>query len=224
MLTLHTAPLVLTAAPPSAAGGASDPAAVPDGAVLVDGDRIAAIGPYRELAADRPGARVRRWPGLITPGLRQWHGRRLLERAYHPDPREADDLGTEPLTGERLAALEMTATRWGAGARRGLQRMLGYGTTAVAGPFERPAVRTAVARSGLVEVPADGAPEPAAGVSLDPFRYAADLAAAVRGPLAVGGRADLAVFDVPDEPALLRAGAARCVATVLDGRLVYRRR
>ncbi|MEV5136031.1 hypothetical protein AB0K87_37460, partial [Streptomyces sp. NPDC053705] len=40
----------------------------------------------------------------------------------------------------------------------------------------------------------------------------------------VGARADLAVFDVPDEAALCAAGATTCVATVLGGRLVYRRR
>lgn len=224
MLTLHTAPLVLTAAPPPADGGPAVPAAVPDGAVLVDGNRIAAIGPYQELAAARPAARTRRWPGLITPGLRQWHGRWLLQRAYHPDPREAAELGTEPLSGERLAGLEMTETRWGASARRGLQRMLRYGTTAVAGKFDMPAVRTAVARSGLTEVPVRDAPGIIVGISLDPFLNARRLADVVPGPLTVGGRADLAVFDVPDERELSRTGAVSCVATVLDGRLVYRGR
>ncbi|MEK8144488.1 hypothetical protein NKH18_30240 [Streptomyces sp. M10(2022)] len=62
----------------------------------------------------------------------------LLEAAYHPDPREADVLGTEPLTGDALTALGMDEARWGASARRGLQRMLRHGTTAVAGTFTRP--------------------------------------------------------------------------------------
>ncbi|MFH8366331.1 imidazolonepropionase-like domain-containing protein [Streptomyces sp. NPDC018031] len=224
MLTLHTAPLVLTAVPPAGAGPAPVPGAVPDGAVLVDRDRIAAVGRYAELAAAHPAARVRRWPGVITPGLRQWHGRRLLQHTYHPDPREAAELGTEPLPEERLAGLGMTDARWGASARRGLQRMLRYGTTAVAGTFDLPPVRTAVARSGLTEVPAAGAPGIGAGVSLDPFRNAPGLTDAVPGPLTVGGRADLAAFDVPDERALSRAGAGTCVATVLAGRLVYRER
>ncbi|MFC0600634.1 imidazolonepropionase-like domain-containing protein [Streptomyces palmae] len=216
MLTLHTAGLVLPVGS----------AAVPDGAVLVEDDRIAAIGPYPELAAAAPQARVRQWPGIVTPGLRQWHGRLLLEGTYHPDPREAGELGEEPLPAERLAELgvEMTGTRWGGSARRGLQRMLRYGTTAVAGPFEHPAVRTAVARSAQTEVSPQGAPTTARTASLDPFATARTLADAVAGPLTVGGRADLAAFDVPDEAGLLAAGASRCVATVAAGRLLYRGR
>jgi hypothetical protein len=46
--------------------------------------------------------------------------------------------------------------------------------------------------------------------------------------LVPGGRADLAVFDVPGDAdayaALLEHGAGRCTATVLAGRLVHRRR
>ncbi len=46
------------------------------------------------------------------------------------------------------------------------------------------------------------------------------------GSLLVGGRADLAVFDVPPEDpyvSLVEHGAGRCVATVAGGRLVHRR-
>ncbi|ATY97483.1 imidazolonepropionase-like domain-containing protein [Streptomyces bacillaris] len=220
MLTIHAAPLVLPV-------GA---AAVADGAVVVDGDRIAAIGPYEEVAAAYPAARVRRWPGLLTPGLRQVRARALLTRCYHPDPREADELGELPLWGEgfvRIAATMDTARRAGS-VRRGLQRMLRHGTTHVVGPFgaEEPALRTALARSGLTAVPAPGrAPDPSvSGGDLDPFAYGGDLAATAHGPLTVGGRADLAVFDVPDEEALRTGGAGRCVATVLAGRLVHRAR
>lgn len=224
MLTLHAADLLI-AVPGTAP--------VPDGAVVVDGATVAALGPYEELAAAYPRARVRRWPGVLTPGLRQWHGTWLLERAYHPDPREHEELGDRPLTGERLEALDMTDTRWAGSVRRGVQQMLRHGTTAVA-IGSNPVVATAVARSGLTVVPALGAPgilfeEP----NLDPFRNAYGLADAVASPLTVGGRADFAVFDVPDVPdaldaldeaALLGAGAGTCVATVLAGRLVYRRR
>ncbi|MFB6906313.1 hypothetical protein ACFCWB_18775 [Streptomyces bacillaris] len=216
MLTIHAAPLVLPV-------GA---AAVADGAVVVDGDRIAAIGPHEEAAAAYPAARVRRWPGLLTPGLRQDRARALLTRCYHPDPREADELGELPLWGEefeRIAATMDTARRAGS-VRRGLQRMLRHGTTHVVGPFgaEEPALRTALARSGLTVVPAPGPSAP--GGDLDPFAYGGDLAATAHGPLTVGGRADLAVFDVPDEGALRTGGAGRCVATVLAGRLVHRAR
>ncbi|WP_425424333.1 imidazolonepropionase-like domain-containing protein, partial [Streptomyces lushanensis] len=113
MLVIHRADLLLPGA---------DGEPVPGGAVLVEGRTLAAVGPYEELAAARPAARVRRWPGVITPGLRNPYGPELLERAYHPDPREADGLGTGPFGGEALAALEMTGARWGASARRGVQR------------------------------------------------------------------------------------------------------
>ncbi|MFJ2898108.1 hypothetical protein ACIO87_24855 [Streptomyces sp. NPDC087218] len=209
MLTIHAADAVH--------GG-------PDGAdaVAVDGAVVVAVGPCAELAAARPSARIRRWSGLIAPGLLNAAAPELLEAAYHPDPREADELGDRPLTGDALAALGMDDARWGASARRGLQRMLRHGTTAVRGPFARPAVRTAVARSGLrVHAPAGPAAGPAA---LDPLAAGPGPAGAFATTLDIGGPADLAVFDAPDLAALLAEGAGCCTATVLDGRLVFRRR
>ncbi|MFJ9471395.1 hypothetical protein [Streptomyces caniferus] len=122
-------------------------------AVVVSGDRLAAVGPYDELFAEYGArARVREWDGVLTPGRYEPDGAALLEAAYHPDPREADVLGSEPVTGEALAALDLTEARWGGSARRGLQRLMATGTTALTGPFHRPAVRTAVERSGLQEL------------------------------------------------------------------------
>ncbi|MFB6815800.1 hypothetical protein ACFCV8_14795 [Streptomyces sp. NPDC056347] len=215
MLTVHAADAVH--------GGPAD--GVPEGAdaVAVDGATVVAVGAYAELAAAHPAARVRRWSGLITPGLLNAAAPALLEAAYHPDPREAGELGTEPLTGAALAALGMDDARWGASARRGLQRMLRHGTTAVSGPFTRPAVRTAVARSGL----RPHAPARSAGPALlDPLAALAEPdgpAALFASALTVGGPADLAVFGVPDLAALRTEGAGSCVATVLGGRLVFRR-
>jgi cytosine/adenosine deaminase-related metal-dependent hydrolase len=163
-------------------------------AVVVDGDRIAALGPYDELAAaygDR--ARLRSWDGVLSPGRHEPDAPALLEAAYWPDPRE--DLGPDPLTGEALAALGMTGVRWGASARRGLQRLLATGTTSVAGPFARPTVRTAVERSGLSVT---------AGASALPLPR----------PLAVSGRADFAVYD----------GDGSCLVTCVGGRMVHRSR
>lgn len=218
MLTIHGAELLLT-------GPAAEP--VPGGAVVVDGARIAAVGPYEEMAAEHPGARERRWPGLLTPGLLNAQAPALLEAAYHPDPREADHLGTEPIADPAvLADLDLSDGRWGESARRGTQRMLRHGTTAVAGPFGRPAVRTAVARAGLVvtgPVPAGSA----GPVSLDPLAAlpaGGSPAAVFTGPLSPGARADFAVFAVAALADLAARGAASCVATVLDGRLVFRRR
>ncbi|NGN65934.1 hypothetical protein G5C51_18790 [Streptomyces sp. A7024] len=186
MLTLHVPDMVLTVPGKPAQAGA---------AVLVDGREIAAVGPYEELAAAHPDARMRRWPGaLLTPGLVNRKAPDLLERLYHPDPREAEELGTEPVDPSGLA---MDDARWGASARRGLQRMLAHGTTAVAGEFRRPAVREAVERSPLRQLTRAGVPPRSA---------------------------DFAVFDVPTQEDLAAKGASTCVATVIDGRLVYRRR
>ncbi|GAA1399794.1 hypothetical protein GCM10009639_39960 [Kitasatospora putterlickiae] len=211
MLTLHRAALVLP--------DPADPAApsYADGAVLVRDELVEAVGPYAALAAAHPSARVRDWgDALLTPGLRNPFGHWLLERAYHPDPRE--EVGDEPVP-DGLAG-ERDETRCGASARRGLQRMLGSGVTAVAGPFERAPVRTAVARSGLVVLPGTGA-DAGAG-PLDPLAVLPP-AEAVHGRVAVGGRADFAVFargaGGADGPL-----AGSCRATVLAGRLLFRRR
>ncbi|MFD7863966.1 hypothetical protein [Streptomyces sp. NPDC059783] len=213
MLTIHTAALLLP-------GGGRPP--VPGGAVAVRDTVVAALGPYEELAAAHPGARVRRWPGLLAPGLVQYDAVRLLTEWYFPDPREAGTLGTEPLTGAALDGLGPDSAWRPGSVRRGLHRMLGLGTTHLAGRFDDATLRGPVARSGLTVLPpartAAGAP------CLDPFAHGRDLAAAAHGPLTEGARADFAAFDAPDEPALLAEGAGRCVGTVLGGRLVYRRR
>ncbi|MET7511843.1 imidazolonepropionase-like domain-containing protein [Streptomyces albidoflavus] len=212
MLTLHTAPLLL---PPGA-----EP--LPDGAVLVQGEAVLAVGPRADLSAAHPGARTRAWPGLLTTGLTHARAVPLLETAYHPDPREYDQLGETPLTGEALARLAPDRTRWAGSVRRGLQRLLRQGVTRVAGPVTDPAVRSALARAGVSVVgplpaPGDGVP------SFDPFAGGHDALSGVI-PLVPGVRADLAAFDVPDVAALRDGGAAACVATVLAGRLVHRAR
>ncbi|ELP64287.1 imidazolonepropionase-like domain-containing protein [Streptomyces turgidiscabies] len=60
MLTIHAADEVRTT--PGA-----DP--LKDGAVAVDGNRVAAVGPLAEVAERFPEARLRRWPGVLGPGL-----------------------------------------------------------------------------------------------------------------------------------------------------------
>ncbi|MHC5906562.1 hypothetical protein ACVNF4_22045, partial [Streptomyces sp. S6] len=170
--------------------------------------------------------------GVLTPGLRQRHPVRLLRRCYHPDPREAGELGELPVWGEELAALELSESRWPGSVRRGIQRMLAHGTTAVAASgtrFTDPLLASAIARSGLAVAPvtdALAAPDALLGErpDLDPFTAGYDLSGTVHAPLSVGARADLAAFDVPDEAALVEKGASACVATVLNGRLVYRSR
>ncbi|RKT16335.1 hypothetical protein BX285_0670 [Streptomyces sp. 1114.5] len=217
MLTLHRAAFVLP--------DPADPTAPshPDGAVVVRGERVEAVGPYGALAAAHPGARVRDWgsTAVLAPGLRNPYGHWLLERAYHPDPRE--EIGVEPVVDGLVGSTD--EARCGASARRGLQRMLGFGVTAVAGPFERASVRTAVARSGLVASAGAGAgagSDGEGGGALDPLAVL-PFAEAVYGRLTVGGRADFAVFGAAGEGSAEPA-AGGCLATVLGGRLVYRRR
>ncbi|MEV4946277.1 hypothetical protein [Streptomyces sp. NPDC053755] len=194
--------------------------ASPQVTVVVEGRSLLAVGGLDELAAAYPSARLRRWPGVLTPPLLNPYGPELLEQTYHPDPREAAQLGTEPLTGAALDRLEMDEARWGASARRGLQRMLAHGTVAVAGALSRPSVVDAARRSGLIL--AGRAARPDGVPSLDP--YATGGPPVHLHPPREGGPARFAVFDVPSEPELARRGAATCVATVLDGRLVFRRR
>ncbi|MFF2998915.1 hypothetical protein ACFVTC_30845 [Streptomyces sp. NPDC057950] len=42
---------------------------VRDGAVAVRGDRVVGAGPLSELLERFPGARLRRWPGVLGPAL-----------------------------------------------------------------------------------------------------------------------------------------------------------
>ncbi|WP_328749557.1 hypothetical protein OHT57_29410 [Streptomyces sp. NBC_00285] len=196
MTTIHAADLLIP--------GGGQPS-LPGGAVLVEGREIAAVAAYEDLAAAHPTARVRRWPGVLTPGLVNPYGPELLEQAYHPDPRE--ELGSEPISGEALAALGMTDVRWGASARRGVQRMLAHGCVAVAGALWRPMVIDAVRRSGLTVEQrfADPAGPPS-------------LAAPGAFAIALQPRteATFAVFETAETKA--------CVATVIKGRLVHRRK
>lgn len=136
-LTLHTAPVVL----------AMPGAALRDGAVAVDGDRIAAVGASAEIAARFPDARVRRWRGILTPGLVNAHARL-----------QYTDFGHLAESGLPLAAWSAavereragyTEARWQESARRGVHLMLKSGTTAVGDVVTEPAVLVPVARSGI---------------------------------------------------------------------------
>ncbi|MFD6490990.1 hypothetical protein ACFV99_17855 [Streptomyces sp. NPDC059944] len=189
----------------------------PETAVLADGATVAAVGPYEDLAAAHPSARVRHWPGILTPGLLNPYGPELLEAMYHPDPREAAGFGTEPIGGERARRIfRADPSRVAASARRGVQRLLAHGTVAVAGELTSRPVVDAVRRAGLA-------------VGRRPDRLAGPAALSptplilLPGPTP-GGPARFAVFDVADRAELVLRGAGTCVATVIGGRLVYRSR
>ncbi|MEV0121086.1 hypothetical protein AB0I16_05925 [Streptomyces sp. NPDC050703] len=187
----------------------------PGTAVLADGASLAAVGPYEELAAAHPGARVRRWPGILTPGLLNPYGPELLEATYHPDPREADRLGTAPIGGERARAIfRADPSRLGASARRGVQRLLAHGTVAVAGELRARPALDAVRRAGLAL--GHRPPTLPGPPSLSPTPLI------LLPPLTEGAPARFAIFDVEQRADLADKGAATCVATVVAGRLVYR--
>ncbi|MEV7275694.1 hypothetical protein [Streptomyces sp. NPDC093111] len=191
--------------------------ASPEFAVLVDGPLVAAVGTYEELADANQDARLRRWPGILTPGLLNPYGPELLEATYHPDPREAETFGTEPIMGERAHEIfEANPARRGASARRGVQRLLAHGTVAVGGELRGRGAQDAVRRAGLAV--GQRPPNLPGPPSLAPRPMV------LLPRLTPGGPARFAVFDVPDRAALVRLGPATCVATVIAGRLVYRAR
>ncbi|MER7171254.1 imidazolonepropionase-like domain-containing protein [Streptomyces mesophilus] len=189
--------------------------ATDDGSVLVDGDTIAALGSYEDLAAAHPAVRVRRWPGILTPGLLNPYGPEILETTYHPDPREAGTYGTTPIGGARAREIFLAEpARLGPSARRGVQRLLAHGTVAIGGELKSKAALDAARGVGLAF---GGRPPKLPGpVSLSPRPLV------LLPKLAVGGPARFAVFDVPSREELVQRGASTCVATVLGGRLVYR--
>ncbi|MFG3048923.1 hypothetical protein ACGFZR_28865 [Streptomyces sp. NPDC048241] len=189
----------------------------PETAVLVEGATVAAVAPYEELTTAVPQARVRNWPGILTPGLLNPYAPELLEATYHPDPREAETLGTDPITGERAQALfRRDPTRLGASARRGVQRMLALGTVAVAGDLRTRTVQDVVRRANLAV--GQRPPRLPGPPALSPTPLI------LMPPLTRGAVARFAVFDVATREELVKRGASTCVATVIEGRLVHRSR
>ncbi|HEV2636089.1 MAG TPA: amidohydrolase family protein [Actinocrinis sp.] len=138
MLTLHSADLVL---PVSA-----DP--IPGGAVLVDGDRIAAVDTAAALREARPDARERAWgAAVLMPGLVNAHA-----HLQYTDFEELNSIG-EPFHVwiQLMAAKRGTFTdpMWQESARRGLHMMLKSGTTAVADIVTEACVLQPTARSEI---------------------------------------------------------------------------
>jgi cytosine/adenosine deaminase-related metal-dependent hydrolase len=137
VLTLHAAPLVLPMT--------ADP--IPDGAIVVDNDRVVAVGTREELLAAHPEARVRDWPGILTPGLVNSHA--------HTQYYDFGDLASSGLPFpewlHQMVARRATFTdaMWQESTRRGLHAYLKTGTTAVADIVTEPVVLSAIARSGI---------------------------------------------------------------------------
>ncbi|WP_439676280.1 amidohydrolase family protein [Embleya sp. MST-111070] len=148
-LTLHVAPVVLSMV---------DAEPIRDGAVLVEDERIVAVGPRAELVAE--GARERVWRGVLTPGLVNAHA--------HLQYTDFGDLALSGLAFPEWIRLlterraDFSEVMWQESARRGVHHMLRSGTTAAADVVTDPCVLVPVGRSGLrgisyVEVIADDA-------------------------------------------------------------------
>lgn len=140
MPTLHSAPIVVPVT--------GDPIA--DGAVLVDGDRIAEVGPRADLAGRHPAAEEHAWSGVLTPGLVNAHA-----HTQYSDFEELNSLG-EPFAVwiAKMAAKRSTFTpqMWQRSSRRGFGLMLAAGTTAVADIVTDPEVFEPSAQSGLAGI------------------------------------------------------------------------
>ena len=135
VLTLHTADVVLP----------MTGEAIPDGAVLVDGATVAAVGHASRCSRDNPGVRVRAHRGILTPGLVNAHA--------HLQYTDFNDLAS---TGKPFPEwIAMVAARrstfddaaWQSSARRGIHLAIRSGTTAVADIVTDPAVLPTLARS-----------------------------------------------------------------------------
>ncbi len=135
--TVHAADVVLTMAD----GELAEP--LRDGAVLVEGDRVVAVGPRADVERQAGGARMRRWPGILTPGLVNAHAH--LE--YGPPFAHLAAAGLPfpewMLSLSRIRA-DLTDTDWQVSARGSGHLLLKSGTTAVADVVTRgPAIGVA---------------------------------------------------------------------------------
>ena len=137
LVTLHAAPVVLPVC--------ADP--VPDGAVAVSGDRILAVGPEAELEATYAGARLRRWPGLLLPGLVNAHTH--LQYSDFADLADAGLPFPEWIVTLTQRRHGYTAARWAESTRRGLHALLSTGTTACADIVTDAGPLPPTARSGI---------------------------------------------------------------------------
>ena len=122
-----------------------------DAGVALDGDRIASVGTRADLVARFPRARVREWPGVMTPGLVNAHAH--LE--YGPP---FADLATSALPFPEWI-VEITRRRhamddagWLAAARGSVHELLRSGTTCVADVVTVGAGIAAAARAGLAGI------------------------------------------------------------------------
>jgi aminodeoxyfutalosine deaminase len=139
-VTAHCAPVVLPIE--------AEP--IRDGCVVVDGDRITGVGTRAELADRHPEARVRRWPGVLLPGLVNAHTHLQytdfadLAATGWPFPRWIRELTARRAT--------LTEPMWRESTRRGVHALLSSGTTAAADIVTDPVALLPTARAGLAGI------------------------------------------------------------------------
>ncbi|HVE62537.1 MAG TPA: amidohydrolase family protein, partial [Mycobacteriales bacterium] len=122
-----------------------------DAGVVVAGERVAAVGARGELLSAYAGAKVREWPGVMTPGLVNAHAH--LE--YGPPFADLASSGLafpewiQQITRRRQ---EMTSAEWLASARGSVTELLRTGTTCVADVVTNGPGIAAAARAGLAGI------------------------------------------------------------------------
>jgi len=135
---VHCAPLVLPI----------DGEPIENGAVAIEGTHVVAVGTRADVVT--PGARVRDWRGVLTPGLVNAH--------THLQYTDFADLATagmpfavwiRTLTERRYT---WTPPQWQESVRRGVHEALRTGTTCVADVVTDVATLPVLARSGLAGV------------------------------------------------------------------------
>ncbi len=150
----------------------ADRRVLPEGAVLVKGDRIAEVGPAHELAARYPEAQQQSCPGqVLLPGLinTHVHTAQCLARGF------ADDMEIMPWLQTRVWPLigNYTEQQFLASARLNIAEMLLAGTTTFvdpmfAGRYGMAGMVQAIEESGIRGCIGKIVMEPLAGSSLHP--------------------------------------------------------
>jgi len=140
-VTVHLAPVVLTMTGPP----------LYDAGVVVAGERVAAVGARAELLSAYADAKIREWPGVMTPGLVNAHAH--LE--YGPPFADLATSGLafpewiQQITRRRQG---MSQAEWLASARGSVTELLRTGTTCVADVVTNGPGISAAARAGLAGV------------------------------------------------------------------------
>lgn len=137
-LTIHSAPVVLPIC--------AEP--LYDAAVVVDADRVLAVGPVADIVAAHPGAARERWQGMLTPGLVNAHAH--LEYGPSFGDLASGGLAFPVWMAELVKRWEhRTEADWLADARGSVRALLATGTTCVADIVTIGPGRTAAAERGL---------------------------------------------------------------------------